>query len=891
MTDVERIVLVHRAQPAPRRRELSERDVHGPWARSLLARLAQADGKVLSAIGTTVITSFATTELERCIELALEVIAEAATATRSPGRRAPERERTRTSLTGGSAPPPSGGLAITFGLGIGAIEEDEQGLWLGAAIDRALHLACRAKPFELVLDRAAMRLARATFLFGRKVPTGAKGLRAYAIDGEQPHREPCRLTARTLRMPPLGGNVERAEARATDLLERSDTAAVLVSGDGEAQAELFERLGEPSRGALHLPGVPLGLEPLGSLRLALVRSFAAGGSLDVPSPLGDIVHGRSIDRTHARNAIDDLLETRAGDRRPFVVIDSLDAVDLASLEVVLAVATMRPLVLVAKRPSSGKIPSALSRLGLVHEIALAPLTQDERRTLAEATLGAGSDGAVIDDLATLGGGTASGVLEVARALVSAGDVIGTAGRFVARRRDRVLVEEGTKAFLAERSTLLPRSAHRLLEVVCVAPDGTPSDQLRSVAVRAGATESELDLAIQELRIDGLLRSREPLRAASPRLRTAIVSALPVARSVALHRFVAAEIVASAPESAFVHATAAYFAAHGGQAPAAARAALAAGGAALRAGFKHAAVRLAAYAVQLDPSHSTRAGAALITGAPAPSAHSYRPSAPGARRSFPAPPPPLGIAPPPRLPAEASAPAPESAPPPGPPRSDEVSIEAAPPSEERPGTIPAPPPSELEEEESVKPAPPIAPAPIVSVPPAAPAIAAGHDEELPTSERVSAAPRRSASVFPAATEDEVLRKTIEALQARDLDALDYHIDLASSLGRDPAAVNRLRAMGQLVRGDVEGALSALAEARTHDSPDRKSTARASLALSLVLVRAGNLPQAIRSALSALGVARSMKDPRGEAAAMHVLSTCYRALGRESDADAIDEASPD
>ena len=35
---------------------------------------------------------------------------------------------------------------------------------------------------------------------------------------------------------------------------------------------------------------------------------------------------------------------------------------------------------------------------------------------------------------------------------------------------------------------------------------------------------------------------------------------------------------------------------------------------------------------------------------------------------------------------------------------------------------------------------------------------------------------------------------------------------------------------------------------------------------------------------------MKDPRGEAAAMHTLSAAMRAMGRESDAVAIADAAP-
>ncbi|NOY91760.1 MAG: hypothetical protein GXP55_11240 [Deltaproteobacteria bacterium] len=134
------------------------------------------------------------------------------------------------------------------------------------------------------------------------------------------------------------------------------------------------------------------------------------------------------------------------------------------------------------------------------------------------------------------------------------------------------------------------------------------------------------------------------------------------------------------------------------------------------------------------------------------------------------------------------------------------------------------------------------------------------------------------------------RAVRALLSGDFETVDGFIDLAVAEGHDLAATDRLRAMAHLLRSDMTSARRLLDRAKNRGGDDPRQQARAALALAWVQLR-GGLPQdAIRDGLHALALARSLQDPRGEAAAMHTLAACYRKLGRGEQAARIEEASP-
>jgi tetratricopeptide (TPR) repeat protein len=134
------------------------------------------------------------------------------------------------------------------------------------------------------------------------------------------------------------------------------------------------------------------------------------------------------------------------------------------------------------------------------------------------------------------------------------------------------------------------------------------------------------------------------------------------------------------------------------------------------------------------------------------------------------------------------------------------------------------------------------------------------------------------------------EAIHALLAKDFERVDRCIELAIAEGRSLAAADRLRAMALLVRGDRMGAREACQRAREQSGEDPQQLARMAVLESWLRLGDGDLDEALRSALSALSIARRLRDPVGETAAMRTLALCYQILGRERDAKAIADAAP-
>ena len=139
-------------------------------------------------------------------------------------------------------------------------------------------------------------------------------------------------------------------------------------------------------------------------------------------------------------------------------------------------------------------------------------------------------------------------------------------------------------------------------------------------------------------------------------------------------------------------------------------------------------------------------------------------------------------------------------------------------------------------------------------------------------------------------DRVSELAVSALLAGDIDAVERTIEAAIAEGRDLAAADRVRAMAHLAKGDTEAAMKAFARLRRQSSGDLRGRARASLTLAWILLHTGDAEGAIRASLEALASARRLKDPRGEAAALHTMAACYRALGRQEEADRVADAAP-
>jgi hypothetical protein len=120
----------------------------------------------------------------------------------------------------------------------------------------------------------------------------------------------------------------------------------------------------------------------------------------------------------------------------------------------------------------------------------------------------------------------------------------------------------------------------------------------------------------------------------------------------------------------------------------------------------------------------------------------------------------------------------------------------------------------------------------------------------------------------------------AVRARDVPALERWIEQATAAGSDLAAVARLRAVIDLMRGDVVNA-----EARLARTVGDDASARPLLAQAMVTLGGGRTADAVRLALRALAVSLRAGDTRGRSASLVTLAACYRAEGRGADADVL------
>jgi hypothetical protein len=775
---MERFVLWHRTLPQAREED-ERREARVDWARTVVARMREAGGRILSVMGGTVVAAFDLPDVSEALDAALGLLDEAE-------RRSDE----------------VGGLEVTVGGALGeiahvaALEGDRSGV-VGSVVDRAQTLANRARAGELVLDPGARDAASGLYLFGRQVGSGAAALRGQAIDRRQPRREACRRFVRHLRPAPVSPLAEQVLGAMRGMVERPAVHRVVLRGPPGAGAKTWlsalERETEPPL-VLRLAGVPAALEPLGSLRRGLCRAWRApaavasavaamGVSKAASEQLMRVATGEALHRSDASAALRDLLTTVSlGGGVPWILIDPASGVDPATLDVI-SHALEGPNVaalLVLRLGLDAPLPEGFIRGTGVTELVLPAMRATDARAVAEVVLAEEPGSDLARRVAVLGGDTPLGVEEAARTLVASGDLVYQKERFVWRVGPRGGMRAiPTEALLDERLGSLQADAHRVLEAACLAPLGTSPAVVERVAALDGLSLEICRASIERLRLEAFVDDGPHVHPSSETLRQVVLQSMPPARHAELHRFFASALKGE-PHGPFALGSVGYCLAEGGQGREGARALLEAARAALSCGFTRSAIRLAAAAVQFDPSQETRVAAAAVSRSMASRPPSARDAVPGSE---------------------------------------------------------VPPPSE-------------------------------DGEGLP----------------------DLVRGIVRALLGRDFDAAERLIDMAIAEGCDRTAADRLRSVAHLARGDTGAAMQALSRTHRGGEGDGRRAVRAGLTRALVHLHGRGPSEAVRACLGALATARELRDPRGEAAALHILASCYRGLGREEDAVGIEDASP-
>ena len=603
---MERFVLWHRILP-PAFEEEETTAAAGQWARYVTNEVQNAGGEMISSLAGTVVSSFALHELQSAINLALRLLAEAE-----------------------GQPVPAGGLPIAFGIATGDVQRtrDDAGQLTntGSAIDHAQLLANQACAGEVVLDIESREAASRTYLFGRSVSTTSFTLRGEAIDRTRPLLEECRQAVSLLNPAPVPASIRHAFEPLKKAAAGSRTCALYLDGalGIGARAGLFALRDELEPPAfLEIGAVPGGLEPLGGLRLALLKSWRAleptrrglketePGVADALKAIACATPPTCEAAVHAMKVTLRALRTDRG--LPWIYIDRVSAVDPATLSVLgAALEDDTVAALICVRTVESKIPIGLKTVRPAVQISVLSLDPNEALLVAGGILGSETDPEIAKQLVIMGGTTVLGLTEAARTMVATGDIVHDGNSF--RWREDAQEQRqylGPRALLEERFATLDTSSMRYLEIACAALPASSQLVVDAAVALDGVPEQTRRRALDALINDGLLNARA--KPDSEILRKAVVQRMPPARRTEVYRFVAQALHESEPlVGPSMAATVGAYLCEGGDLDRGAHAILEAGSLAADNGYTAAAVRLAAAAVQYQPDKDTRSAASEIS---------------------------------------------------------------------------------------------------------------------------------------------------------------------------------------------------------------------------------------------------------------------------------------
>jgi tetratricopeptide (TPR) repeat protein len=213
----------------------------------------------------------------------------------------------------------------------------------------------------------------------------------------------------------------------------------------------------------------------------------------------------------------------------------------------------------------------------------------------------------------MGGSTALGVAEAVRVLVSSGDIVPAESGFRWRRGPTARAQAvSVEALIEERVEELDDDMRRVLEILAWVPDPGERALVSDVAAVDGLALPALERAIEELSLKAFIESRGSDVWLSHTVRRVVLEGMSPARGPDLSLRVAGALSRLCGErSLFARADVAFYLARGGRPQSAVDTLLEAAMAAAQHGFVRSGVRLAAAAVECNPSVETRRKAATI----------------------------------------------------------------------------------------------------------------------------------------------------------------------------------------------------------------------------------------------------------------------------------------
>lgn len=837
----ERVVIWHRLVLASR--DEDDAELAAAWARSVAARVAAGGGELLGQISSNVVASFDPSEASDALEVALELLDEA----------------------------DDNDNAVAIGAALGAVRGG-----VGRAVELAQLLCVRARAGDLVVD-PALREHLDEYLFERSVGSGVAGLRGVCVDRKHPRRLDAAAGIASLGPPGLAPPTAAFVDDLRALAAAANPPAIVLRGPVGAGATELVREAAGSAPMLTIGASAGGVAPLASLRYALL--FACGSAEAVVAHAGAkgevldaLCRGSFPPRAQLVAALVPFFKSFSEQRRLWLFVTPLSFVDAPTLDAILGARDAGADVVIAARyPLDARLPAGVDEGPGAIELVLPVLRPSDARVVAEGLLGAETANDVIRRVAVMGGDSSLGVTEAARALLASGDVVRAEGGFAWRATPRAGVTASPLEHLvAERFAGLDDPSRRVLETICVAPEGGTLELIQHATARDGLSDAARDRAYARLAREGWLDLRHERPGSEQRphpsssfARRLVVQMMPPGRRSELHRYIA-ESLAQRPEASGEagRGELGFYLTEGGQEAQGATYLLGAGQAALAAGYRRGASRIAAWLARHEAASRVRVQADALSRAAAtiaPPALDEEPGPPSTEIALDQ----LG----------------------GPGDTNDVLRTTS--TDSSAVVLPPPPPLPSGAGLDALREGPTAETDLAAIdgePPDAPV--ASSLGELPP----ALAPRSQPGDLSGLLNIPALTAEAEdAVKRGDAEALGRIAERATAAGSDLGAVTRFRAIADLVRGDVDAARRTMERGRSLGAPRPGTAVRDAVVETLVLTAGGEIRSAVRAALRGIALARREGDAKGEDAALRALAGCYRAVGREEDATRIDVAT--
>ena len=455
-------------------------------------------------------------------------------------------------------------------------------------------------------------------MFSRSVDTESLSTRGELLDKEHPFRRDCAQAIGLLNPaePPrslidaLGSTIGKlADVQHTEML-----VVLGPRGNGVYQAYETLRAERKPLFALKLEGVPGGLEPLGSLRLALIRRWGSPHAVReaveaIDLEAADALEAVAVGDPPPRHSVVDALamvtqHVCALGSKPWIYLDPLATIDVATLEVIRKALKRRDCeALFVARSSVKALPAELDGMVDPHYFLVPPVS---KTSASAAMVDQPIDSALVRNVSKRCGTTLVTVAETLRALISNAEVVYEGNEFRWRQSlSQSDVPTGRPSAIETRLAVLQHDAMKFLQLACTATAANGLNPLLAAATHDGANLEESAAAFEQLRVEQFLT--EDARCISEPMRRVVMDSMSRRRRDEVYRIVGAAIRdVERYGGPAVGATVGYYLCEGGEVERGSDALVHAGALAATLGYKRAAFKLAAMAVQFNPSEATRA---------------------------------------------------------------------------------------------------------------------------------------------------------------------------------------------------------------------------------------------------------------------------------------------